>query len=179
MPALSPQQLASNVSCLRCLTGESAPQVETYLWAVVTGITTNPQQLVNDANAYQSFSPVELQAAKTYLLALDAGGSLDPNVLSIDARCFECDDGVLDAIRIFILATVASVTTDPNGLLALANGFQGIGNYGSVQVAILAEGAGQSFDQVEAGMKCFLCLSGLQNRVQTMLMEDSVGGVLP
>lgn len=180
MPALSSQQLASATNCLRCLTGYPSQQVFAYLVSVWAGGSTDPQALGNASNLFQAFTGSEADAALTYMLAVVAGGSQDPNVLSIDARCFSCADGVHPFAQIYSLASITSNSTDPNALLAASNAWQGILNFSAVTLYLLSQKSGVAASALADGAKCFTCIpAGDQDRIQTMLLADIAGGVLP
>lgn len=180
MPAQTPQQLAAASACLRCMSSLTAIQVEAWLLAKWAGVSADPQTLLNLSARFQGVQASEAAAAMSYMLAVIAGGSLDPNVLAEDAKCFTCLDGLQFYAQVYLLASITGQSTDPNSLSASTNDWQGIFNFEALKVYLLSVKSGVSLDNLPAGAKCFTCLSlGEQARIQTLLLADIQGSVLP
>lgn len=63
-----PNALVDAAKCFSCLPPVTNLEVQTYLLAVLAGVTTDPNALAALANQFKTLSPTTLIEVQTYLL---------------------------------------------------------------------------------------------------------------
>ncbi len=63
-----PQALVTATSCYSCLSDVTQMQIQTYLLALIAGVTTDPNALAALARGFQGLDPLPAQQIQVYLL---------------------------------------------------------------------------------------------------------------
>lgn len=69
----TPSALAADAKCFVCLTTQQAQAVQTYLLAVIAGVSTDPAVLMENAKCFVCLTSQQRDAIKTYLLCVISG----------------------------------------------------------------------------------------------------------
>ncbi len=119
-----PNELASLAKCMTCLSPATLLYARIYLLATIGHLPTESTSLLEAAKCYECVPEGMLQSIDTYKIVHDTNSpSNDIAALSRLARCLGClSTPTLLEVQVYLLATIAGVTTDPDELAALLCG---------------------------------------------------------